>query len=100
MPEGPPLFPEDVLTDYPRKLNMADVIREKLFNRLHQELPHAVAVWVESIDEVRRSGKWRRPFLWRHSQKGIVIGEKGRLIKTVREEAERELLICMVSESR
>ena len=49
------MFPEDVLTDYPRKLNMADVIREKLFNRLHQELPHAVAVWVESIDEVRRS---------------------------------------------
>ena len=92
MPEGPPLFPEDVLTDYPRKLNMADVIREELFNRLHQELPHAVAVWVESIDEGEKKWKVEASVLVeRHSQKGIVIGEKGRLIKSVREEAEREL---------
>ena len=92
MPVGPALFPEDVLTDYPRKLNMADVIREKLFNRLHQELPHAVAVWVESIEEGEK--RWRveaSVLVERHSQKGIVIGEKGRLIKKVREEAEREL---------
>lgn len=92
MPEGPALFPDDILTDYPRKLNMADVIREKLFHRLHDELPHAVAVWVEEIHEGEK--KWTVDasiYVERHSQKGIVIGEKGRLLKLVREQAEKEL---------
>jgi len=92
LPEGPPLFPEDILTDYPRKLNIADVVREKYFHRLEQELPHAVAVWVEEIDEQEK--KWVvevSVMVERHSQKGIVIGDKGRLIKWVREQAEKEL---------
>jgi GTP-binding protein Era len=92
MPAGPPLFPEDILTDYPRKLNMADVIREKLFHRLHSELPHAIAVWIEQIDE--QENRWvvdATIYVERHSQKGIVIGEKGRLLKRVRAEAEKEL---------
>ena len=92
VPEGPPLFPDDILTDYPRKLNIADVVREKFFHRLEQELPHAVAVWVEDIDEQEK--KWTvdvSVMVERHSQKGIVIGEKGRLIKWVREQAEKEL---------
>ena len=91
-PEGPPLFPDDILTDYPRKLNMADVIREKLFHRLHSELPHAIAVWVETIHEQEK--KWTVDatiYVERHSQKGIVIGEKGRLLKWVRSQAEKEL---------
>lgn len=92
VPEGPPLFPEDILTDYPRKLNIADVVREKFFHRLEQELPHAVAIWVEEIHEQEK--KWTvdiSVMVERHSQKGIVIGEKGRLIKWVREQAEKEL---------
>ncbi len=92
VPPGPALFPEDILTDYPRKLNMADVIREKLFFRLHDELPHSVAVWIEDIDEQEK--KWSvlaTIYVERHSQKGIVIGEKGRLLKWVREQAEKEL---------
>ncbi len=92
IPAGPALFPEDILTDYPRKLNMADVIREKLFFRLHDELPHSVAVWIEDIDEQEK--KWNvvaTIYVERHSQKGIVIGEKGRLLKWVREQAEKEL---------
>jgi GTP-binding protein Era len=92
VPEGDALFPDDILTDYPRKLNIADVIREKLFHRLHDELPHAVAVWVEDIHEQEK--KWDIDvsiYVERHSQKGIVIGEKGRLLKWVREQAEKEL---------
>ncbi len=92
VPEGPPLFPEDILTDYPRKLNIADVIREKLFLRLRDELPHAIAVWVEEIDE--QESRWvvdASIYVERHSQKGIVIGEKGRLLKGAREQAEKEL---------
>ncbi len=92
VPEGPALFPDDILTDYPRMLNMADVIREKLFYRLHDELPHSVAVWIENIDEQEK--KWTVDamiYVERHSQKGIVIGEKGRLLKWVREQAEKDL---------
>ncbi len=92
LPEGEWLFPDDILTDYPRKLNIADVIREKLFHRLHEELPHAVAVWVEEIEELEN--KWVvdvSVYVERHSQKGIVIGDKGRLLKWVKQQAEKEL---------
>ena len=92
MPEGPYLFPEDILTDYPRKLNISDVIREKYFDRLHDELPHCLAIWVENIEETPQ--KWNieaEVYVERHSQKGIVIGEKGRLLKSVQYQAEKEL---------
>jgi GTP-binding protein Era len=92
VPEGPLLFDGDMLTDYPRKLNMADVIREKLFHRLHDELPHCVAVWVETIDEKEKGWMIEADvYVERHSQKGIVIGEKGRLLKSVQYEAGKEL---------
>ncbi len=92
MPQGPLLFPEEILTDYPRKLNIGDVIREKLFNRLHDELPHCVAVWVETINESEKEWKIDADiYVERHSQKGIVIGHKGRLIKHVQHESEQEL---------
>lgn len=92
VPEGPPLFPEDILTDYPRKLNMADVIREKYFARLSDELPHCLAIWVENIIEQPDSWTVEADVLVeRHSQKGIVIGEKGRLLKSVQYQAEKEL---------
>jgi len=92
MPEGPHLFPEEILTDYPRKLNISDVIREKYFERLHDELPHCLAIWVEHIEET--PAKWTvdaQVYVERHSQKGIVIGQKGRLLKSVQYQAEKEL---------
>ena len=92
IPTGPYLFPEEILTDYPRKLNMGDVIREKLFHRLKDELPHCVAVWVEEIDEQEKG--WTieaNIYVERHSQKGIVIGAKGRQLKSVQYEAGKEL---------
>jgi len=92
VPEGPPMFPEDILTDYPRKLNMADVIREKYFDRLHDELPHCLAIWVETIEETPAAWSIQAEVLVeRHSQKGIVIGEKGRLLKSVQYQSEKEL---------
>jgi GTP-binding protein Era len=92
VPEGPPLFPEDILTDYPRKLNMADVIREKYFERLHDELPHCLAIWIETIEETPAAWAVQAEVLVeRHSQKGIVIGDKGRLLKSVQYQSEKEL---------
>jgi len=86
------LFPEDVVTDYPRKLAIADVIREKFLARLREEVPHEMGVKVEQIDE--SPGKWTVQaivYVNRPSQKGIVIGPKGRTLKYVRQCAEPEL---------
>ena len=94
LPFGPLLYPEDILSDYPRKLNMADVVREKLFMSLRDELPHAIAVWVEKLDET--DDEWNARvviYVNKHSQKGIVIGEKGRMLRKVRRSAEAELAI-------
>ena len=89
---GPLLFPEDVVTDYPRKLAIADVVREKLLQRLRGEVPHETGVVVQDIAE--RKGRWEVAatiYVNRQSQKAIVIGPRGSLIKTARTSAEAEL---------
>ncbi len=92
LPEGPMLFPEDVLTDFPRKLNMADVVREKYFAVLRDELPHAMAVEIEEIEEQESGWTVRGTiFVEKNSQKGIVLGAKGRLLKKISREASEEL---------
>jgi GTP-binding protein Era len=90
---GPALFPEDVVTDYPRKLAIADVVREKLIQRLRDEVPHEVGVAVKDLYEDRKRG-WDVAvtiYVNRPSQKGIVIGPRGSLLKAVRQSAEPEL---------
>jgi len=90
--EGEKLFDDDVVTDYPRKLAIADTIREKFLARLHQELPHELGVIVKRIDE--SSGRWdvtADVLVNRASQKPIVIGAGAQVIKNVRKSAEREL---------
>ena len=90
---GPALFPEDVVTDYPRKLAIADVVREKMLQRLRDEVPHEVGVVVKDIFEDPRRG-WNVAvtiYVNRPSQKGIVIGPRGSLLKAVRQSAEPEL---------
>ena len=89
---GPALFPDDIVTDYPRKLAIADVVREKLIQRLHDEVPHEVGVLVDDLDE--RDGSWNVAvtiYVNRPSQKGIVIGQRGCNLKAVRMSAGPEL---------
>ena len=89
---GPARFPEDIVTDYPRKLAIADVVREKLIQRLHDEVPHEVGVLVDDLDE--RDGRWNVAvtiYVNRPSQKGIVIGQRGCNLKAVRMSAGPEL---------
>lgn len=92
VPHGPRLFPDDVLTDFPLRLAIADVIREKLFGLLRDELPHAVAV---RVDEVQDEGGQRSVaatvLVKKPSQKGIVLGHKGRLLRKVNRQAAAEL---------
>lgn len=93
VPLGVPLFPDDILTDFPRKLAIGDVVREKLFAVLREEVPHSIAVAVTEIDETR-PGAWlvhADIYVDRPGQKGIVIGHKGRLLKRAKRLAEADI---------
>ena len=90
--EGEPLFPEDIVTDYPRKLTIADSIREKYLAKLHQELPHELGVCVKEIrDDSNRWDVTVDILVNKASQKPIVIGRGAETIKSVRLSAQREL---------
>jgi GTP-binding protein Era len=92
VPFGPPLFPEDMLTDFPRKIAIGDVIREKYFKVLRDEVPHDLAVRVGEIREKGDTWTVEADILVnRPSQKGIVIGHKGRLLRKVKREATLDL---------
>jgi GTP-binding protein Era len=84
MPEGPQYFPDDMMTDQPERLVVAEIIREKLLILLSDEVPHGVAVSVEGMKE--RSGIMdisATIYCERESHKGIIIGKGGKMLKEV-----------------
>ena len=92
LPESPPLFPADMHTDRSKEFHAAEVIREKLTLMLHQELPYGLTVQVERfLDE--ESGITINAIIWveRDSQKGIVVGKNGSVLKKVGRAARLEL---------
>ena len=96
MPEGPFLFPPEDRSDQPEEVILAELIREQVLRRTFQEVPHSVEVKVDEIDD-RGDVTIVRALVWveAESQKGILIGSGGRMIKAVgtaaRKELEREL---------
>jgi len=92
LPEGVPQFPDDQLTDKPMRFIAAEIVREKLFRLLKQELPYSITVCVdhykEEPDLVRISAT-----IWveRKSQKGIVIGKKGSQLKKIGSQAREDI---------
>jgi GTPase len=93
MPQGPLLYPEDQAADIPSRLLAAEITREKLYLRLHDELPYASTVSTESWTE-QKDGSVRIDqtiFVEREGQKGIVIGKGGSAIKAIGEAARREM---------
>ncbi len=92
MPEGPFLFPEDDVSDLPMRQLAAEITREKLFLRLHQELPYASHVETESWKETDKDIRIDQAiYVERDSQKKIVIGKKGETIKAISTGARKEL---------
>ena len=100
--EGEPLFDDDIVTDYPRKLAIADSIREKYLAKMHQEVPHEMGILVKRITESQAKVKGEHSAcpVWevdvevlvnRASQKPIVIGKGAETVKYVRKCSEREL---------
>jgi GTPase len=96
MPEGPFLFPAEDRSDQSEDVMLAELIREQVLRRTFQEVPHSVEVKVDEIDD-RREVAIVRALVWveAESQKGILIGSGGRMIKAIgtaaRKELEREL---------
>ena len=93
LPEGPWLYPEDQIADLPMRMIAAEITREKLTLRLHQELPYQMTVETESWDE-RKDGSARIDqviYVVRDGHKGIVLGHKGETIKAVSRAAREEL---------
>ena len=93
MPGGPFLYPEDQAADVPSLLLASEVMREKLFLRLHQELPYALTVETDKWEN-KKDGSVRieqTVFVRRDSQKAIVLGKGGRTMKEISSEARLEL---------
>jgi GTP-binding protein Era len=92
MPPGPFYFPPEEISDQPESVLLAELVREQVLARTRQEVPHAVEVQVEEIED-RGPLIAVRALLWveTESQKGIVIGSGGRMIKAIGTAARREL---------
>ena len=97
LPEGPFYFPADEFSDQPERVMLAELVREQVLRRTRQEVPHAVEVQIDELEERDDGLIAVRALLWTEteSQKGILIGSHGRMIKSIgmaaRQELEREL---------
>jgi GTP-binding protein Era len=92
LPEGPFYFPPEEVSDQPESVRLAELVREQVLARTRQEVPHSVEVQVEEVED-RGDLLTVRALLWveTESQKGIVIGSGGRMIKAIGTAARREL---------
>ncbi len=94
LPNGPRWFPEGTGVDQPIEVLVAEFIREKILLHTRDEVPHSIGVQVEQIDRDPKTGFnkiWAVIYVERESQKGIIIGKGGRLIKRVGTEARHDL---------
>jgi GTP-binding protein Era len=95
MPEGEPLYPDDYLTDQPERTLAGETVREKLLQHTHAEIPFSTAVVVDQFEEPDRPGGLLRLFctiyVEQESQKPIVIGRAGDMIKRIGTDARQDL---------
>ena len=92
LPEGPALYPEDYLTDQPERFFVAEIVRERILHHTRQEIPYASGVVIESFKEEERLVRIHAVvFVERDSQKGILIGKGGSMLKVIGTEARRQI---------
>lgn len=89
LPEGPKYFPDDMITDQPERLIISDIVREKILLQTHDEIPHAIAVDVDEMKTRDDGTTYVRATIYveRDSQKGIIIGKQGTMLKTIGRQA-------------
>lgn len=86
LPEGPQYYPEDQITDHPERFIISELIREKVLHLTHEEIPHSIAVVIDKIERDHKKDfvhVLATIIVERDSQKGIVIGKRGALLKEV-----------------
>ncbi|MDD5072170.1 MAG: GTPase Era [Candidatus Omnitrophica bacterium] len=93
LPEGPKYFPDGQFTDRTERFMVGEIIREKALEMTHEEVPHSVAVLIEEFTERPRKLVYIRAVIYveRHSQKKILVGHKGQMLKAIGETARREI---------
>lgn len=92
LPEGPKYYPDDMITDQPERAIIKEIIREKVLLHTREEIPHAVAVEIEEIRPRKNDLVYVRAVIFteRESQKGIIVGKSGLLLKKIGELARKE----------
>ena len=93
LPEGPQYYPADMVTDQPERLIIAELVREKILNLTDDEVPHSIAVDVDEITKRESGTNYIRATIYveRDSQKGIVIGKNGSMLKNIGQLARPEI---------
>ena len=92
LPEGPKYYPDDMLAEQPERFFVSELIREEVFHLLRQELPYAIAITIEAFEEDRPKVYIQANIIVeRNSQKGIVIGRKGKTLKTIGQHARKKI---------
>jgi len=93
LPEGPLYFPPEQRSDVPLGTELAELVREQVLARARQEVPHAVEVEVEELERPREDLQVVRARIWveTESQKGILVGAGGRMVKAIGTAARREI---------
>ena len=96
LPEGPQYYPADQVTDHPERFIISELIREKVLHLTREEIPHSIAVVIENIKKEEDTEKemirvQATIIVERDSQKGIVIGKKGALLKEVGTRARKDI---------
>ena len=92
LPEGQPYFPEDQVTDQPERFLAGEIIREKAIQTMYHEVPYALAVFVDKFEESPKLLRIEATMnVERDSQKKILIGHKGQMLKKIGTEARKEL---------
>ncbi len=95
LPVGPQYYPDDIPTDSSERFIVAELIREKIFLRTHQEVPYSTAVLIESFKENPENGSvtiHATIIVERGSQKGIIIGKQGKMLGDIRKAATRDIV--------
>ncbi|TJX68733.1 GTPase Era [Soehngenia saccharolytica] len=94
LPEGPQYYPDDMITDQPERMIIAEIVREKALNNLEEEIPHGIYVEVQEIKE--REGKnlldvYVNLYCEKESHKGMIIGKNGKMLKKIGTEARSDI---------
>ncbi len=93
LPEGPKHFPDSQFTDKTEKFMVAEMIREKALELTHEEVPHSLAVLIEEFTDRPKKLVYIRAVIYveRHSQKKILVGHRGQMLKSIGESARRDI---------